>query len=65
MDIAKELQEARTNQAQIIARINTLEREFTKENQQLLQEALKLEGEIRLLKRMNGEKEVSPENDKG
>ncbi len=55
MDITKELQEVKTKQAQIISRINTLEQE----KQQLVQEVLRLEGEVRLLLRMNGKKEGS------
>lgn len=52
MDIAKELQDTKTKQAQIVDKINILEQQ----KQQLLQEALKLEGEIRLLKRLDGAK---------
>jgi len=52
LDIAKELQDTKTKQAQIVDKINILEQQ----KQQLLQEALKLEGEIRLLKRLDGAK---------
>ena len=48
MDIAKELQEAKTKQAQVVASINALEQQ----KQSLLQEALKLEGEIRILSKL-------------
>ena len=48
MDIAKELQETQKKQKEIVGRINQLEQE----KQQLLQEALKLEGEIRVLQRL-------------
>jgi len=48
MDIEKELQEAKTKQQQVVARVNALEQE----RQQLLQEALRLDGEIRALTRL-------------
>ncbi len=49
MDIAQELQEAKAKQAEIVRKINALDQE----RQQRVQEALKLEGEIRLLIRLN------------
>jgi len=49
MDIAKELQEAKQKQVETVKRINDLERQ----RQQLIQEALRLEGEIRLLSRLS------------
>uniref|UniRef100_A0A6M3KFN0 Uncharacterized protein n=1 Tax=viral metagenome TaxID=1070528 RepID=A0A6M3KFN0_9ZZZZ len=52
MDITKELQDTKTKQAQIVDKINILEQQ----KQQLFQEALKLEGAIRLLKRLDGAK---------
>lgn len=55
MDIATELQEAKQKQVQTVNRINELDAE----RQQLLQEALKLEGEIRVLARLNGTGEPS------
>jgi len=51
MDIKTELQEARQKQVQTVNRINELDAE----RQQLLQEALKLEGEIRALARLSSD----------
>ncbi len=52
MDIAKELEQAKKNQKAIVERIQQLEQE----KQTLLQEALRLDGEIRALDRLNKEK---------
>jgi hypothetical protein len=48
MNVEEFLKEAQGKQQATVERINTLDRE----KQQLLQEALKLEGEIRVLKRL-------------
>ena len=54
MDIAKELQEAKQKQGQIVSQINMLEQR----RQELIQEVLKTEGEIRILQRLaDGQKE--------
>lgn len=54
MDLVKELAEARQNKQEIINQI----RELDKQRQPLLQEALRLEGEVRTLERLsrNGDK---------
>jgi chromosome segregation ATPase len=51
MDIEKELDKANQERNEIIERINELDRQ----KQGLLQEALRLEGEIRVLKRLSDE----------
>jgi len=54
MDLVKELAEARQNKQEIINQI----RELDQQRQPLLQEALRLEGEVRTLERLsrNGDK---------
>jgi len=54
MDLVKELAEARQNKQEIINQI----RELDQQRQQLLQEGLRLEGEVRTLERLsrNGDK---------
>mgnify|MGYP001617155359 CR=1 FL=1 len=54
IDLQVALKDARAKQAQIVGKINALEQE----KQQLLQEALKLEGEIRLLLRLEKDTEA-------
>jgi len=58
MDITKELQEVKTRQKETVERLNQLRQQFQQQEQQLLQEALRLDGEVRLLTRMgeNGDK---------
>jgi len=53
MDIAKELEETKQRQVEVVNRINALDQE----RQALLQEALKLEGEIRVLARLSKKEE--------
>ena len=55
MEVKELLEEAQQKQVQTVNRINELDTE----RQQLLQEALKLEGEIRVLARLNGTGEPS------
>ena len=50
-NIKTQLEDAQKRQQEVVAQINTLEQQ----KQLLLQEALKTEGEIRLLQRMDGE----------
>jgi len=54
MDITKELQEATSRRQQIIEEVNAL----AERRQELLAEAIRLEGEIRVLQRLS---EPSPE----
>jgi predicted nuclease with TOPRIM domain len=49
VDIAKELEEAKGKRAEMINRINQLDQE----RQNLLQEALRMDGEVRTLERLN------------
>jgi predicted ribonuclease toxin of YeeF-YezG toxin-antitoxin module len=49
VDITKELEEARKKRAEMIDRINQLDQE----RQRLLQEALRMDGEVRTLERLN------------
>jgi len=51
VDIAKELQETQKRQKDIVGRIQQLEQE----RQQLIQEALRLDGEVRALTRLSKE----------
>ena len=55
MELQELLKQAKQKQVQTVNRINELDAE----RQQLLQEALKLEGEIRVLARLNGTGEPS------
>jgi len=57
-DIEKELAKAKREQREVINRINQL----AAENQGLIQEALKLGGEIRVLKRLTKEGSKIQEN---
>jgi hypothetical protein len=50
VDIAKELEEARRKRQELVDRINRL----GEERQALLQEALRLDGEVRVLERLAG-----------
>lgn len=52
MDIKEELKEAQQKAEDIVAEMKQL----AIRRQQLLQEALRLDGEIRVLKRLNGDK---------
>ncbi len=49
MDIIKELAEAKQRRLEIVNQINDLDRQ----KQQLFQEALRLDGEVRLLERLS------------
>jgi len=51
MDIKQELEEAQTKQRELLGKANQME----EERQMILQELLRLDGEIRLLRRLNGE----------
>ena len=53
MDISKELEEAKKKQVEVVNEINALEQR----KQSLIQEALKLEGEIRALTRLVNKKD--------
>jgi len=50
-NIKQEIEDAKKRQQGIVAQINAIKQQ----EQQLLQEALKIEGEIRVLKRMDGD----------
>jgi len=54
VDITKELEEARKKRAEMIDRINQLDQE----RQRLLQEALRMDGEVRTLDRLSKEDET-------
>ena len=61
MDIATALDEAKTNRQQLMAQINELQenqRQLEQRKQTLIQEALRLDGEVRALARLseNGDK---------
>jgi len=49
MDILKELKEAKQHREQVVAQIN----ELAQQRQALLQEALRLDGEVRTLERLS------------
>ena len=51
MNIKEQLKDAQKRQQEVVAQISTLEQQ----RQLLLQEALRLDGELRLLKRMDGD----------
>ena len=51
-NIKEQLEDAQKRQQEVVAQISTLDQQ----RQLLLQEALRLDGELRLLKRMDGEK---------
>jgi len=51
MNIKEQLKDAQKRQQEVVAQISTLEQQ----KQLLLQEALRLDGELRLLKRMDGD----------
>jgi len=53
MDIAKELSEAKQKQQERANRLNQLRQEFQQQEQALLQEILRTDGEIRLLQRLS------------
>ena len=50
MDTKKELKETQAKQRELVEKVNQLEQE----KQGILQELLRLDGEIRVLKRING-----------
>ena len=50
-NIKAQLEDAQKRQQEVVAQISTLEQQ----KQLLLQEALRLDGELRLLKRMDGD----------
>ena len=50
-NIKEQLKDAQKRQQEVVAQINALEQQ----KQLLLQEALRIDGEIRLLQRMDGE----------
>ena len=51
MDIKAQLEDAQKRQQEVVAQINALDQQ----KQLLLREALRLDGELRLLKRMDGD----------
>ena len=51
VNIKEQLEDAQKRQQEVVAQINTLEQQ----KQLLLREALRLDGELRLLKRMDGD----------
>jgi len=51
MNIKEQLKDAQKRQQEVVAQISTLEQQ----KQLLLREALRLDGELRLLKRMDGD----------
>ena len=51
MDIEAQLEDAQKRQQEVVAQINALDQQ----KQLLLREALRLDGELRLLKRMDGD----------
>ena len=55
MDIKAQLEDAQKRQQEVVAQISTLEQQ----KQLLLQEALRLDGELRLLKRMDGDEKTT------
>lgn len=59
MDISKALGEARAKQQEVVNELNQLEAR----KQQLIQEALRLDGEIRAFSRLNGDKPQEPHLD--
>lgn len=59
MDIAEKLKEAEAKQQEAVTKMNLLAEEMNRNReirQELLQEALKLEGEIRVLKSLSSTK---------
>ena len=50
MDTKQELKETQAKQRELVEKVNQLDQE----KQELLQELLRLDGEIRVLKRING-----------
>ncbi len=56
MDIAKDLEQTKKKQQEIVAQINALEQQ----KQQLIPEALRLDGEVRLLQRLVAEEQSCP-----
>lgn len=59
MEITKLLEESKQRQKWFVDQVNALEQQ----KQQIIQEALKLEGEIRILQRLNGEGEQESTGD--
>ena len=60
MDLAKNLKEAKAKRREIVEQVNALAKETERLNQQrqmLLQEALKMDGECRLLEELVKEEE--------
>lgn len=58
MDIKVELEEAKTNRQKIIDRVNLIGEEINRlsqERQGLLQEALRCDGEVRVLERISSD----------
>lgn len=58
MDITKELTESKKKQAEAVDQLNKLRQQFQQQEQALLQEILRTDGEVRLLQRLsdNGNK---------
>jgi len=59
MEIKKELQESKRRREELIARINQIEQE----KQQLLQEAIKIEGRLQLLQELLQEENSNAKKD--
>ena len=58
MDLAQKLQEAKAKRREIVERVNAIAEDMERLSQQrqaLLQEALRIDGECRLLERMQDE----------
>ena len=55
MNIKEQLKDAQKRQQEVVAQISTLDQQ----RQLLLQEALRLDGELRLLKRMDGDEKTT------
>ena len=53
-NIKEQLADAQKRQREVVAQINAIEQQ----KQLLLQEALRIDGELRLLKRMNGDEDT-------
>jgi len=56
MDVTKELAEAKKRQQANAEKLNELRQQFQQQEQALLQEILRTDGEIRLLNKLNGDK---------
>jgi len=53
MDAQKELAKAKKKQVETVGQLNKLRQQFEQQEQQLLQEILRLDGEARMLNRLS------------